>query len=250
MEQLLKNKTILITWASGDIWLQTAIDCYDYWANLLLFSYKNENRILEKFRGLDETRIKVFSCNATSEDEVNEIFENFKHLKIKIDGIFLSAGDLIDRCHFIDLNWDFIQKVIDINIKSSYLFLKNALPFLNNNSSIVTMSSMTARWWKWDRSSHYWLAKSAILGFTKSLANELPKQFNIRINSIAPWYIKWQFHDKFTKKEVEIEHAELNPLKRVWTPKDVSWVVVFLLSNLSSYVNWTTIDINWGSFIT
>lgn len=176
-------------------------------------------------------------------------FKNLKLLETRIDGVFLSAGDLIDRCAFLDSDWNFIQKVIDVNIKSSYLFLKNVLPFLNNNSSIVTMSSMTARWWRWDRSSHYWLAKSAILGLTKSLANELPKTLQVRVNSIAPWYIKGQFHDKFTKKEVEVAHAESNPLKRVWEPRDVSWVVVFLLSDLSSYVNWATIDINGGNFI-
>lgn len=249
MKKLLKNKTILITWASWDIWLQTALDCYDHWANLILISNKNKNKIIEKFKNLDFSRIKIYSCDSTNELEVKKIFCDIKLKNLRIDWLFNNAWDLIKRIDFLKSDWKLFLKSFEVNVKIAYLFTKNSLEILNKNSSIVMMSSMTARWWKWDRSSHYWMSKAAIIWLGKSLANELWKNYWVRVNIVTPWYIKWNFHNKYTKKEVELFHAMRNPMWRVWIPKDVSSVVLFLLSDLSSYINWATIDINWWDFI-
>jgi 3-oxoacyl-[acyl-carrier protein] reductase len=180
---------------------------------------------------------------------VKKVFKDLNNKWIKLDWLFNNAWDLIDRKYFKYSDWDLYEKTFEISVKSAYLFTKHSLEIFNNNWSIVMMSSMTARWWKWDRSTHYWMAKWAMSSFGKSLANELAKKYGIRVNIVAPWYIKGSFHDKFTKKDVEIEHAESNPLNRCWEAKDVSGVIMFLLSDLSSYVNWSTIDINWWSLV-
>lgn len=249
MNWLLENKTIIITWASWDIWLETAKLALNQWAKVIMIAYKNIKKLENEILLYDKNKVLIYSCDATNENEISAIFSDLSSKWIKIDWLFNNVWDLIERKSFNESNWDLYKNTIDINFKSAYLFTKYTINIINNNSSVVMMSSMTARWWKWNNSSHYWVAKSMMIWLTKSLANELAKKYNIRVNSVAPWYIKWAFHNKYTKKEVELEHAMANPLNRVWEPKDVSWVVVFLLSDLSSYVNWVTIDINWWSFI-
>jgi 3-oxoacyl-[acyl-carrier protein] reductase len=249
MKDLLINKTILITWASWDIWFQTALDCYHQWATIILLAHKNKQKLLDIFSEYDKNRVFIYSCDATDENEVKEIFDVLKLKSISLDWLFNNAWDLIERISIEYSSWDLYQKTFEINVKSAYLFTKYSLDIFNKNSSIVMMSSMTARAWNWDRSSHYWMSKWGILSLSKCLSNELAKKYWIRVNTVAPWYIKWSFHEKFTKKEVEIEHAIRNPLSRVWVPKDVSWVVIFLLSDMSSYVNWAIIDINWWSYV-
>lgn len=249
MHNLLKWKNILITWASWDIGLATAKMCYDNWANLYLFSFRNEYRLKDFFKLYDKNRINIYSCDATDELEVEKIFNKLKSQKIKLNGLFNNIWDLIRREYFLNSNWKLFNDSFNLTMKSAYLFTKFSYELLEIEASIVMMSSMTARWWKWDRSSHYWMSKAAIVWLWKCLADELWKINKIRVNIISPWYITWSFHNKYTKKEVEIEHSMNNPLWRVGTPEDVASVVVFLLSDLSSYVNWANIDINGWSFI-
>ena len=249
MEKLLSNKTILITWASWDIWIQTALDCYHQWAKVILFAYRNKQKLIEIFKKYDQKRVLIYSCNATDEVAVSRIFKKLEKQWILLDGLFNNIGDLIDRKYIAESEWWLFESSFNVNVKSAYLFSKYSLNIFNKHASIVMMSSMTARWWNGDRSAHYWMSKWAITGLAKSMATEFSRRYGIRVNVVCPWYIKWSFHDKYTKKQVELEHARNNPLLRVWVPKDVSSVVIFLLSDMSTYVNWATIDINGWSFI-
>lgn len=249
---LLEWKTILINGASGDIWVQTAIDCYKSGANLVLCWYRNKEKLQSAFSdsGSDAGKVKMFFFDGKDEEKVLDMYRSLTKENIRLDGIFANAWDLVGRFPIQSSTPDLYQEVFDANFRTTYLLVKHWLSLLNEKGSIVLMSSMSARWGKWDRSAHYAMAKSAIIGWWKSLANELAlKKQQLRVNMIAPWYITWAFHDRHTLKKVEIEHAESNPMNRVGTPKDVSWVVLFLLSELSSYVNGVTIDINWGSYI-
>lgn len=250
MRNLLKWKTILITGASWDIGMQVWLDCYDQWANTILIAFKNTPKLKERFRNLDASRYKIFSCDVTNEESVNDVITELIKSWTKLDGIFNNAWDLLSRSEFENTNWKLYKKTLEVNCKSAYLFTNKSINLLaKTTSSIVMMSSMTARSWKWDKSTHYGVAKSAISGLWKSLSYELWRKYWIRVNIVSPGYIKGSFHDKYTLEEVEKKHAIDNPLRRVGTPKDVSWVVIFLLSDLSSYVNGATIDINWWSFV-
>ena len=92
--------------------------------------------------------------------------------------------------------------------------------------------------------SNYSASKAGIIGFTKSIAKELGSR-NIRSNAIAPGFIATEMTDKLDQ-EVVAGWVKNIPLKRAGTPDDVADVVVFLASDMSSYVSGQTIHVCGG----
>lgn len=180
--------------------------------------------------------------DATNQEEVKNMIDSIKSRVKNIDVIVHTVGDLMARKKIEDTDWEFMQKVIDVNVKSAFLFTKYTLPLMKKNSSIIFISSLTARGGKGDRSSAYGLAKGAILSWSKSLANELGPQ-GIRVNCVTPGYIVGNFHKRYTKKAVELEHKDKNPLGRLGKPEDVAAAVLFYAQVSSGYISGTTLDV-------
>ena len=246
----LKGKTVLITGASGDIGRACALAFGKKGANLVLHSFRNHSVINDIQKELSDVVVCPIKCDATDVKEVAKQFDLIKnHYNIKtIDVLVNNVGDLIERCPFDKMDWKLVQKSIDVNLKSGFLFTKFALPLIPNGGSIIFISSQTARWGKGDRSSHYGAAKAAVLGLMKCLANELGSK-KIRVNSVAPGFIEGQFHKKYTSRDITTAHARKNPMGRNGNPDDVAGAVLFLGSPVSSYVNGTVIDVCGGDFI-
>jgi 3-oxoacyl-[acyl-carrier protein] reductase len=241
----LKNKVVLITGASGDIGEACADLFYKNGAILILHSFNHE---IKKY---PKGRVFYIKCNTTSEIEVQKQFSLLKkdsNLK-KIDILINNAGDLLDRVPAEKLEWDFVQRTLDVNLKSAFLFTKFSLPLMKKGSSIIFISSLTARSGKGDRSSAYSLSKGALISWSKSLANELGTKRKIRVNCITPGYIKGKFHKRYTKKNIEMDHKNKNPLGRLGQPTDVAHTALFYASDSSSYITGTTLDVCGGEYI-
>ncbi len=140
------------------------------------------------------------------------------------------------------MSWDFAQRVFNINFKSAFLFTKLSLPLMVENSSIIFISSLTARSGKGDRSSAYSMSKGALISWSKSLANELGPR-GIRVNCITPGYIKGGFHRRHTSPKVEVVHKSRNSLGRLGRPEDVAAAALFYGASFDGYVSGTTLDI-------
>lgn len=244
MNNNLIGKLALITGASGDIGMACAELFLQNGANLILHSYKNYQKVDRFIKKYKNKNIIHINCDATSKMEVDREFKNIKEIlkKQKIDVLINNAGDLIERKLFVKMDWELMQNSFDVNVKSAFLFTKASLPHLSKNASIITISSLTARSGKGDRSSAYGMAKGALLSWSKCLANELGGR-GIRFNTITPGFIKGNFHNKYTLPEVEKEHAVRNPLGRVGTPSDVARVALFYALVLDGYVSGTNIDV-------
>lgn len=245
----LKNKTILIAGASGDIGLACAKTLYNEGAQLILH-YNRGVKKINAFKNLyPGATISALSCNATSEIEVKKFFQKIRRQGINhIDCLVIAAGDLLGRRPFINLGWDFIQRTLDVNLKSSFLFTKNTIPFMRRFSSIIFISSLTARSGKGDRSVAYSMSKGAIISMSRSLANELGPR-GIRVNTITPGFIEGNFHKRYTTKRVHKLHKAANPLGRLGTPEDVAEAVVFYASAGRGYISGTTLDVCGGDYM-
>lgn len=243
MNNNLSGKVILITGASGDIGRACAEICLEHGAKVILHAYKNQakaEKIVKKFPGL----AYMIQCDATDERQVKKQFDIIRqHYKIKnIHGLVNNVGDLLSRKSLKEMNWKFVNRIFEINVKSAFLFTRYCLPMMPINSSIVFISSLTARSGKGDRSGAYGLSKGAIISWGKCLANELGPQ-GIRVNILTPGYIKGQFHRKYTTKQTETHHKNRNPLRRLGIPSDVAVAVLFHLANSNGYISGTTLDI-------
>ena len=94
--------------------------------------------------------------------------------------------------------------------------------------------------------ANYAATKSALIGFTKSLAKEYGRK-NILINNVAPGFIETDMTAKIPEK---IKESILNniPLKRYGKPEEVAYLVAFLASDLNTYITGQTILIDGGLY--
>jgi len=92
--------------------------------------------------------------------------------------------------------------------------------------------------------TNYSASKAGILGFTKSLAQELGSR-NIRCNAIAPGFIETEMTEKLDPNVVQ-EWRNTIPLKRGGTPEDVANLCLFLASDMSGYITGQTINVCGG----
>ena len=106
-----------------------------------------------------------------------------------------------------------------------------------NMSSVVGVSGNAGQ-------SNYAASKAGLIGFTKSIAQELGSR-NIRCNAIAPGFIETEMTSSLDEKVVEQWRNNI-PLKRGGEPKDVANLTVFLASDLSNYISGQTINVCGG----
>ena len=132
MNNNLKNKTILITGASGDIGSACAELFLNEGAAVILHYHKNFKRIKEITKKFSNSKIYIIKCDATKDYLVKKQFEilNKKYKIKKIDGLVNAVGDLIKRIKIEDTKWSFVKKVLEVNIKSAFLFTTFCLPLM------------------------------------------------------------------------------------------------------------------------
>ena len=159
-----------------------------------------------------------------------------------------SAIEKIDRAH-----WDAIMAM---NLTSTMLCLKHVTPHMKRQGSgkIVNVSSRAARGTAWfgQVTPEYICAKIGVIGLTRQVAKDLGP-FGINVNCLVPSFTvsgpalqaAW---DSMT--DAERGHMlEATPLRRLPRPEELASVVVFLVSDESSYVTGACLDVNGGSLM-
>jgi 3-oxoacyl-[acyl-carrier protein] reductase len=152
--------------------------------------------------------------------------------------------------------WD---RVMNVNLKSMFLFSKHVIPTMKKQKSgnILSISSeagQTGSGSKGGSGPAYSVTKAAIINLTKTLARQLGT-YNIRANCIAPGPIGGADPDGttstgFPMTEEEIrEEFEILLVKRIGTPQDVANTALFLVSEKSSYIDGQTISVSGGKIM-
>jgi len=161
-----------------------------------------------------------------------------------VDILVNNTGGIIKRQTMAEMSLEHWNAVMEINVTSTWLAIKSALPHLNEGSSIVTLASQAGRDGGGPGAAAYGASKGALMTFTRGLAKELgPKT---RVNAICPGMIDTDFHNIFTKPEVRTHVANITPVKREGTPEDTANLVAFLASDESAFITGANVDINGG----
>lgn len=167
-----------------------------------------------------------------------------------LDILVNNAGDLLGRRRLEELDTDFWQQTLDVNVTSTLLVTQHAVPHLAaaQQSSIVNLASLAGRMGGHAGSLAYSTAKGAILTWTRSLAKELGGR-GIRVNAVAPGLILGTaFHNTHTTPESAAATIATLPLGRAGTPEDVARAVAFLASEYDGFITGATLDINGGVY--
>jgi 3-oxoacyl-[acyl-carrier protein] reductase len=190
----------------------------------------------------------AFSLDATDSGEVDRVVGRAaQELGGHIDVLVNNAGGLVARKAVADMDDAHWRRVLDLNLTSTFFCTRATLPFMRDGGRIVNISSLAARTGGGPGSTAYASAKAGILGFTRGLAKELGSR-GITVNAIAPGMIlDSPFHATFTPAESQRATIAATPLGRAGLPADCAAAVLYLVSELGSFLTGVTIDVNGGT---
>jgi 3-oxoacyl-[acyl-carrier protein] reductase len=241
----LENKNIIVTGASGGIGNAIIKKLSDAGANILASGTKIEK--LEELKKNFED-IKILQFDISQSDKIEEFIENATNeLGGSLDVIVNNAGITQDNLA-IRMSLDEWQKVININLTSTFLMSKFAIKKMLKNKSgkIVNITSVVGHTGNLGQ-ANYTASKAGIVAMSKSLAIEYAKK-NININCISPGFIKTAMTDKIDDKFKEVIVSKI-PSARLGEPEDIANAVLFLSSDQSNYVNGETLHVNGGMYM-
>jgi NAD(P)-dependent dehydrogenase (short-subunit alcohol dehydrogenase family) len=248
----LKNKNIIITGGNGFLGSQIIDALLNERANVYIIDIKQKNK---------KSSAKYFKSDITNENELLKILNYFKLKKIKIDVLINNAaidyppsksGDnKLKLEKFSNELWD---KDISVSLKGSYLCTKVFGTYMSKSKkgSIINVSSDLGiiapdqRIYKdvsFTKPITYSVIKHGIIGLTKYTASYWGKK-NIRCNAIAPGGIFNKQDSSFIKKI-----NQLIPMGRMAKKNEYNGLILFLCSDLSSYMTGSVVVADGGRTI-
>ena len=241
----LEKKNIIVTGASGGIGNAIIKKLSDAGANILASGTRIEK--LEELKKKFE-KIKILKFDISQSDKIEEFIENAtSELGGSLDGLINNAGITQDNLA-IRMSLDEWQKVININLTSTFLMSKFAIKKMLKNKSgkIVNITSVVGHTGNLGQ-ANYTASKAGIVAMSKSLAIEYAKK-NINVNCISPGFIKTAMTDKIDDKFKEVIVSKI-PSARLGEPDDIANAVLFLSSEQSNYINGETLHVNGGMYM-
>ena len=241
----LEKKNIIVTGASGGIGNAIIKKLSKAGANILASGTRIEKleELKKNFEGL-----KILKFDISQSDKIEEFIENATNeLGGSLYGIVNNAGITQDNLA-IRMSLDEWQKVININLTSTFLMSKFAIKKMLKNKSgkIVNITSVVGHTGNLGQ-ANYTASKAGIVAMSKSLAIEYAKK-NININCISPGFIKTAMTDKIDDKFKEVIVSKI-PSARLGEPDDIANAVLFLSSAQSDYINGETLHVNGGMYM-
>ena len=241
----LKGKNIIVTGATGGIGNSIIKKLSEAGANILASGTK-----IEKLEELNKNfeKIKILKFDISQSNKIQEFIENAtQELGGSLDSIINNAGITKDNLA-IRMSLEEWQKVIDINLTSTFLISKFAIKKMLKNKSgkIINITSVVGHTGNLGQ-VNYTASKAGIIAMSKSLAIEYAKK-NINVNCISPGFIKTVMTDKIDEKFKDVIISKI-PSARLGEPDDIANAVLFLTSNLSNYINGETLHVNGGMYM-
>ena len=243
-----KAKTALVVGATGGIGKATSLLLAKEGFDILVHYFSDHSGALELKQQLQQLNVKAEICKAdvTKEEDVKGLIEFFQR-KFELLTVFINCATIkLPNIKIENLDWEDIQKQIDINIKSNFLLLKLLLPIMEKSKygKIVLLETQYTESTPPLELLPYITAKSALYGFGKALAVELAAK-GIRVNFVSPSMTDTELIANIPEK-VRLVTAAKTPLRRLAQPEDVAHAIAFLASDKSDFMTGETLRVNGG----
>jgi 3-oxoacyl-[acyl-carrier protein] reductase len=247
---MLKEKVCFITGSARGIGWATAREFARHGATVILNHRGPAESLNERCRGLEnEFHGTVIGLSADVTDAVAvkncyaEIFRRFKRLDVLVN----NAGVLQDALLGM-IKEETMRLVIDTNLVGSIVHLQEASRLMarNRQGSIVNVSSIIGRFGN-EGQTVYAASKAAVIGLTMAAAKELAPK-NIRVNAVAPGFIDTAMTRQLPPEKFQQRMAGIR-MGRIGTAEEVAQAVVFLASDMSSYVTGQVLGVDGGMIV-
>jgi len=244
----LKGKIAIVTGGTRDIGKAISLKLAKEGAKVVANYYNNKENAettLKEIQAIGGEGIIIKGDMTQKADVENLVKETIVAFGGSVDILVNNAGGLVARKTISEMDEAFFNKVIQLNLNSTFLVSQAVLPYMGSGSTIINIASQAGRDGGGGGSLAYATSKGAVMTFTRGLAKEVgPK--NIRVNSLCPGMIATTFHDTFTKDDIREKVANMTPLRREGTSEEIADAVAYLASKESSFITGANIDINGG----
>ena len=244
----LNGKVAVVTGGARDIGKAISISLAKAGAKVVVNYFNSELYGKETVLEIEKTggiAVAIYA-DVTKQVDVDAMVKTtLDHFGPKIDILVNVAGGLFARKSIEEMEEDFYNLVMDVNLKSVFLVTKAIKPHMEKGGAIINFASQAGRDGGGPGAAIYATSKGAVITYTRALAKEFGPQ-GIRVNALCPGMIATKFHDDFTEDEVREKVAGSTPLRREGLADEVADLVVYLASDQSSFITGNNIDINGG----
>ncbi len=243
---LLAGKTVVVTAAAGTgIGFATAKRCIEEGARVVI-SDAHERRLNEAADALSTLAgeaVLGVRCDVTREDEVRQLIERGTQQLGAIDVLINNAG-LGGTALLVDMTDEQWQRVLDVSLTGTFRMTRAALgPMLARGKGVIVNNASVLGWRAQAGQSHYAAAKAGVMAFTRCVAMEVARS-GVRINAVAPSLAAHPFLAKVTSEELLRDLTQREAMGRAAEPVEVANVILFLASDLSSYMTGEVVSVS------
>ncbi len=234
----LTGKVAVVTGATGGIGKEI---CKKFVENGATVIGIHVHDVKEQNPSVDYYRANIGSFEET-EKLYNIIIEKYGHIDILVNNAGVNRDAMTKK-----MTEEQFDKVININLKGTWNMTKFIGPQMqqNGSGSIINISSVVGVYGNTGQ-ANYCASKAGVIGMTKCWAREFAmKNGKVRVNSISPGYIKTKMLDGVPENLLQ-KFEQQTMLGRLGEPEEVANVVLFLASDLSSYITGANINANGG----
>jgi 3-oxoacyl-[acyl-carrier protein] reductase len=235
---LLAGKTVLVTAAAGTgIGYATAKRAAEEGATVFISDIHERrlNEAVEKLARETGRRPPSRLCNVTVEAEVQALIDAAVAELGRIDVLVNNAG-LGGTAALVEMTDEQWHKVLDVTLNGTFRMTRAALKhMLPRGAGAIVNNASVLGWRAQAGQAHYAAAKAGVMALTRCAAIEAAGS-GVRVNAVAPSLAIHAFLAKVTSEELLNELAQSSALGRAAEPWEVANVIVFLASDLSSYM--------------
>ncbi|HBH44525.1 MULTISPECIES: 3-oxoacyl-[acyl-carrier-protein] reductase [Hyphomonas] len=238
----LTGRTALVTGASGGIGRAIAQALSEAGAKVAL-SGTREN-VLEEVAGTLKGETAIVPCNLSDADSVDGLVGKTEEAIGPLDILVANAGITRDKL-LMQMKDDDWNDVLSVNLGSYFRLTKSCVRGMmkRRHGRIIGITSIVGVTGN-PGQSNYCASKAGMIGFTKSLAQEVASR-GITANTIAPGFIESPMTDVLPEKQKEALLGQI-PAGRLGQGSDIAAAAVYLASDQAAYVTGQTIHVNGG----
>ncbi len=245
---LLKDKVAIVTGSGRGIGRATALKFAENGAAIVLNSVREETvqRVSAEIAAIGGHSVYV-SGDVTESGMPERIFQTAVDAFGRVDILVNNAGTG-EEVHSLDMKYSHWQYVMDLNLNSALKLSLLCLQYFKENGggNIVSVSSIAAKRPN-DSAPSYDVSKAALMQLMRHFAREFGGD-NIRCNSVLPGLIDTELIAAWTPERRAVSFSTI-PMKRGGLPEEVANAILFLASDMSSFITGESVAVNGGAFM-
>ena len=243
---MLKGKTAFVTGGSGAVGA-AVVRCMIGHGARVAFSYHSQSEMalaLQDELAAQGGVVKAYPLDVLNGGEARQLAATIEQDMGPVDILINNAGltQVMPFALIEEEDWDLMMNV---NVKGMFLVTKAFVrPMIRRQRGAIVNLGSLAGMRVLEVPVHYATAKSAVVGFTLSLAREMAR-YHIRVNTVVPGLLSGGVSANVPDKQ-RVDYEQHCTLGRAGTPEEVAELIAFLASDRAAYINAQAIHVDGG----